>query len=192
MSDFAAWQTKSTPDRQQGRVCFDREAKADLLAVIARISDVAKPGMLDQPDEVETLAQQARDLDGVVEASTKTLTFARIPRRAWRELEQAHPATDEQKAINPRQTINPHTFEPAAAAICCVDPELTPEQAEWLYDFLPDDEWSAQVFGPIWVANKSGVEVPKGVSSIAGRLISELKSITAPSEESPLLSSEDV
>lgn len=192
MAEFAEWQDAATPDRQQGRVCFDREAKAELLAVIARISDVAKPGMLDQPDEVEALAQQARDLDSTVEAATKTLTFARIPRRRWRELEQDHPATDEQKAINPRQTINPHTFEPAAAAICCVDPELTSEQAEWLYDFLPDDEWSAQVFGPIWVANKSGVEVPKGVSSIAGRLISELRSITAASEESPSLSSEDV
>lgn len=189
---FADWQEAATPERQEGRVCFDREARTALLSCIKRLGEVTKNRqLLDNDDELDELESRIAELDAQVEESTKTFTFERIPRRRWRELEEAHPATDAQRKEDPRQTLDPDTFGPAVAAACCVDPGMTLEEAQWLQDFLPDGEWEREVLGPVMAANQTGAEVPKGAAGIAGKLITELRSISRQSAESPSRSSGD-
>lgn len=191
MDQFEQWRKDATPERQEGRVCLDREAKADLMSTLAELSEVMNPKLIDQPDTVEELAEEAKRLDAKVDESTRTFVFGRIPRGRWREIEDDHPASEHQRETNPKQQLDPDTFGPAVAAECCVEPGLTIEQAEWLADFLPDREWEEEVLGPILRANQTGSERPKGVSGIADRLISELRSITQPETGSPSRSSED-
>lgn len=190
MTDFAELREAATPERQTARVCLDREARTGLLDVLEQIGSLSNPRLLDGPDEYEALAEKAKELDAQVQASTKTLTFAKVPRRLWRELEEAHPATEVQRKANPKQTLDPDGFEIAVAAATAVDPEMSVEDAEWLRDLLPDSEWN-EVVGAVLAANQAGGQVPKGVTGIADRLITELKSITPPPTGSPSPSSED-
>ena len=194
MTDFDRWRTAATRPRATGHLCLDGEAQAQLLETLVELGDereMAK-GLLDGSDHVERLAERVKELDALVVESTRTFVFERIPRGAWRELEDAHPASDAQKAKNPKQTIDPESYEPALAAACCVDPGLSVEDAEWLRDFVTEDDWVGQVLGPVMRANKGGAKAPKGVSAIADRLITELRSTTRAPEVSPSPSSEDV
>lgn len=193
MTQFDEWRREATRPRSEGRVCLDGEAQLELaraLADLASAHEMAK-GLLDGPENAQLLAEKVKEADAKVQAATRTMVFERIPRREWIELEEAHPATEAQRKADERQTVDPTTHQPALAAACCVEPGMTLDDAEWLYDLLPDDEWNTQVLAPILRANKQGEQAPKDVSAIADRLISGLKSITARREESPSPSSED-
>lgn len=102
--------------------------------------------------------------------ATVTLTFDALPREKWRKLIEAHPATDEQQneyaLAQQRQGIPPSkmqrlawhadTFPPAAIAACAVDPELSVDDAQalWESDRYTDDELS-RILSAVLAANES-------------------------------------
>lgn len=190
---FAQWRQDATAVREPADVCFDREALQQLHEALETFGSLRQSavGLLDEPEAVAEQAERVKELDAQVQAETRRLWFTKIPRGQWREIEDAHPATDAQKEQDSTQTLDPDGFEPAIVSACCIDPGLTPDDATWLRDFLPEAEWRDTVLEAVFRANHRGSSVPKGVSGIADRLLSELKSITPPSEGSPSPSSED-
>ncbi len=189
---FAQWRQTATPVREPADVCFDREALQQLHEALEAFGSLKQSaaGMLDTPEKLQAQAERVKELDATVQAATRRLWFTKIPSGEWRAIEEQHPATDAQRELDPKQTIDPDTFEPAIVSACCADPGLTVDEATWLRDFLPIDEWEQTVLAAVHKANKAGSSVPKGVSGIADRLISELRSTTPPSEGSRSPSSE--
>jgi hypothetical protein len=192
VTDFADWKQQARGERVPVEVCMDREVLGEYERAIEDFGSARADakGMLDLPAAVTEAAERLRDLDDKVQQATRTFWMVKIPRGDWMDLEEAHPATDAQKEDNPKQRLDPETFEPAIVAACCDEPTLTVDDAIWLRDFLPGDEWY-RLIDAVGVANQRGSQVPKGASVIVGRLATELKSITPANEASLSPSSED-
>lgn len=189
---FDTWKADATEERIPVEICLDRALLGELSVLIDELADAkaVTVGMLEGPDGVLELEQRIVELNERRKAATKTLWFRSLPGHEWEALAAAHPPTAEQKELDARVDVNLETFQPAVVAACCVDPGLTVEQAVWLRDFLPRDEWM-RVWGAARRANVEGSSIPKSVSSIVDRLGSELSSIGAAELESLSQSSED-
>ena len=66
-----------------------------------------------------------------------------LPRKQYRELLETHPPADSDEKAD----WDAETFPPALIAASCVDPELTLEQAQQIWD-----EWEAAEAGPLFLA----------------------------------------
>jgi hypothetical protein len=78
--------------------------------------------------------------DGV----TADIRLRALPRRAYRELLDAHPARPED---GEKADWNADTFPPALIAASAIDPELAPEQAQKIWD-----EWELSEVGTLFLA----------------------------------------
>jgi hypothetical protein len=192
MGDFAAWQADATADEQAVAVCFNRALYRRFWEASDRLEQIHQPGMLTQTDEYLALAGEVVDLKRQVEAdqADHTFVFATVPYSQWAKLLEDHPATPEQKADNKYADHNPDTFQPVALAASCVEPGLTEDQAGWLREHLPRQEFERLV-GAVWTVNVGGSSIPKSVAGIVNRLDSELNSTMPQDMESPSPSSED-
>lgn len=95
-----------------------------------------------KPKPVQDLAHQVDDLWEQIKASEIEFKFQGIPYRDWTALIAAHPPTPQQRKRNDHVDHNPDTFEPAAIAASCVDPEMTPEDAAQIRELLPFDSYT--------------------------------------------------
>lgn len=122
--------------------------------------------------EAELEALRAEAEDSVVE-----FTFQEIPRKQYRALLDAFPDPDGKRRADD-ETIAPHLI-----AACCIDPEMTLDDAQAIWD-----EWSdvaaSTLYGAAIMVNEALTRVPFGVSATAKIPGSEPNSTTAPSEGS--------
>lgn len=110
-------------DRQvQDELKEMREASKDSLVGHGR------PPSADALAEVEARLDTERDV----------YVIEKVGQQRWIALQMAHPATD---AAHRRLGYNPMTFPPAALAASCVEPELTDDDAEWLFAELDQAQW---------------------------------------------------
>jgi hypothetical protein len=192
LSTFAKWKETATPDEVAVSVCLNRRLFREFQEASAELERARESGMLEQPEGVQTLAERVVALKEQVDAdqAEHTFVFATMPYGQWRELAEAHPPTDEQKADNRYLDFNPDTFPAAAVAASSISPELDEADGEWLRENLPRAEFD-RLFQAAMQANVGGSSIPLSVSGIVGRLSSELKSITAANGASPSPSSVD-
>lgn len=97
-----------------------------------------------------------------VAAATDVYRFVALGRHAFDELIRAHPPTDEDHADaratsgDPQAMAKFHgdSFGPALVAACCVDPELTVDDAKLIFD-----EWNhaetLELFAAAWAVNQT-------------------------------------
>lgn len=155
MSEFSEWQKESTPERKSVTVCFDRTLSSEWEAAEKA---AASPGKMlgEKPDaSLEELRQRVRE-------RSRTLVFASIGAKRWRDLLAGHPPTkDQRREQGALLDHNPETFPAAALVAACVEPGLTAEEAAWIMDELP-----LGVANRIWAAcleaNVSGSRDPFG------------------------------
>lgn len=211
MGEFSQWRAEATSERVPVEVVLDRGLLAELMAAVEKLSSerTAHAGMMHDPDEVKALAERVVELERSVREKTRTLWISRIPGPQWNDLLERHKASDEVKAkqreqlaeareVDPKAqldvSVDWDAFAPEAVAACCVEPELSVEDALWLRDGddkwpgLPDEQWQR-----LWMtcasAQTRGTTVPKHLSGIVATLASELNSTMPPAEESPSASS---
>lgn len=191
-ADFAAWKKQATPDEVSVGVVLDRRLYREFQDTVRLLEESRTEGMLEQPPEIRDLAEKLVDLKARIDRDRDdhTFVFQTISYDDWRAVAEAHPPTDAQKAEHKYIEYNPDTWPQAAVALACVSPELTVDDADWLRQNLPRQEWQRLVDGAIQ-ANVGGSELPKSASGTVRQLASVLKSTTPPSEGSPSPSSED-
>ncbi|GIH70346.1 hypothetical protein [Sphaerimonospora thailandensis] len=88
-----------------------------------------------------------------------------LPKRPWKALADQHPPreADRENGLD----YHADTFPLAALVACCIDPKMTPEQAERLVDeALTQGQWD-ELWMAIISVNKLKVNVPKSVSGSA-------------------------
>ena len=134
------------------------------------------PRLREQLDELRARAEQA----------AVRFTAQALPRKAYRELIEAHPPQPltkeqvEQKVRQGRWTTE--TFAPALITACFVEPVGVDGRVIW-------DEWDAGIaealFGMALMVNEEPPQVPSGARSTARAAASELSSTTAALEGSP-------
>lgn len=186
MADFKTWQAEATPDEVAVSVCFNRRLFREFNEASAALESAKVDGMLEQPADVEALARRVVELHERVKAdeAKHRFVFRTVPYSDWEKLVGEHPPTEEQRARNRYLDWNPDSFPLVAVAASCADPHLTADDAVWLREQLPREEFN-RLFDGAWQANVGGSSIPKSVSGTVARLGSALSSTTPASGESP-------
>lgn len=111
------------------------------------------------------------------DGGTAELKFRALPRRAYRDLLDAHPSTEE------GTDWNMETFPPALIAACSIDPVFTVEQATEMWE-----EWESGELGRMfllcWQLNENQTALSFGLPGSGRTTGSGKKSATAPSKAS--------
>lgn len=123
-------------------------------------SNLERARLLGESDSLEALQELVDRAKEAVEDTSVRMVFQSIGRKAYDALLMAHPPTEEQVAEfqdenrqkdgspgKGKPPYNIETFAPALIAASCVDPELTPEQVEELWD-----EWNSTELAELWMA----------------------------------------
>ncbi len=101
--------------------------------------------------------------DGDGEQVEVTMTYKAIGATAYDKLVAKHPPKAEQRVEG--ASFNIDTFAPALIAACCVEPELTMEQAKQLWE---SEDWSRGdvmvLFSRAVQLNNKGIDIPFNVT----------------------------
>lgn len=166
----------------------------------AKARELADPqGLATQVPLLETdLGRLTVEAD---EATTE-FTFQAISRTALEDLKRNHPPSEEQwlrykESVNDLPVLvalqqNPPEFDwltmaPALLAACAVDPKMTRDEAQVLWDELSDAE-AAQLFNAAWGVNAQAATRPFSGTDTAMTPSFGPSSTTPESEASPSLS----
>lgn len=177
MSSVADILAARKPRQQRVRFLFD----GDLAAELDRTRQALRSALVDQSalasDEVSTLRQKLSDLESAADAATVEFVFAAIGRARLDELKAQNPPTEEMWAryrervkANPLMTppeFDPEAMAPALIAASCVDPSMTVDEAQKLWDELSDGE-AARLFEAAWNVNSQGSDRPLSKTAISG------------------------
>lgn len=121
------------PATKKLQIILDPEAYEAYEEAQALLSEATAENRTEREEALE--AAKERLSDAVV-----TMKFQSVGRKRYDEIIDAHPATEEQKAQAKKQGIeetpsyNLETFPPALVAASLVEPDLTLEDVQELYD----------------------------------------------------------
>jgi hypothetical protein len=130
------------------------------------------------------LAEAIAEAETEMEACTVTITVATVSQRTWADLLLKHPPSPSQR----REGLDhdPAGLQIAAVSACAIDPEITPLQAEQLYDTLPSGEWT-RLWLAIFGLNATATPHPKLLA--ASELLRASEPLARPSDPAPLAGS---
>lgn len=198
------WLSEATNEEIPVPVCFNRALLAEFEACVLEHQQLVERrknsrklfgeagGLMHEDREDDTVAQRLTELHEAIEQDKAKHTFiiCKFPYDEFRLVLEAHPPTPEQRAQSPFLDHNPDAAAPELVAASCKHPAMTVEHARAVRESLPEHEWG-KLYEAAMRVNRTGVVIPKGVSSTVERLASELKSTTPAPEASPSASSED-
>lgn len=113
-----------------------RELLAELEQAVAEYAD-----NILKPQHVQDLGRKVNEAANAVHEAELEFRFRAMPGRKWLDLVAQHPLTAQQRKDGATGGWNPDTFEPAALAASCVDPEMTVEQAAEMRSMLLFDTY---------------------------------------------------
>ena len=129
--------------------------------------------------ELPALERRIQELEASIISNASEFTFEAIGRRRLQEFKEAHPPSAAQwleykelVEANPYNPPNPPKFDDKAIMVpliaeSAVDPAMTLEEAEELWDTLSDGE-AAQIQEAVWTVNQEAATVPLSGSGIGG------------------------
>lgn len=110
------------------------------------------------------VAERMEALREEIAGSIATFRMRALPRKRWRELIKANPPQEGDPA-----DVDEESFVLGMIAACCLEPQMTEEQATALRDdALTDGQWQ-ELANAAWALNKNMVEVPLSIAA-ASRL----------------------
>lgn len=117
------------------------EALAEARILLARAESMARS---DSPEDEAKVAEAKAAVDKAekqVEAATVVFRFRSVGRDAWRKIKEEHPPTEAQRAAVKKEfgpdaepEWNTDTFPAVAISATCVEPAMTVEQVQELFD----------------------------------------------------------
>ncbi len=130
--------------------------------------------------EVDALRAEVDAATAALEAKQVAFTFEGVGRQQWAKLLGDYPLTDDERALGLEVGT---AFTVHAIATTCVSHELTPDDAEWLWENLDEAEWT-KLWQACLIANYGQMIRPKSVAASALRLTSAPSWLTALHEAS--------
>jgi hypothetical protein len=121
---------------------------------LARLTDERENRIPQAPK----LQAELDELEQDIHEAAVPFRFRAMPRKAYRELIEAHPDPAGEKRWNDE------TFPPALIAACAVDPEMTLEQATTVYEKW-DENQASTLFATAYIVNEGETKVPLAATS---------------------------
>lgn len=119
---------------------------------------------------------EALRVEAEAETAAVAFKFGELPRKQWRDLIDTHRSED------PARRWDENTFAPAAIAASCLEPQISADEAQTIWD-----EWGTShgyvLFSAAVMVNEETPKVPFSVTDTAANRDSQRSSTTAPPEE---------
>jgi hypothetical protein len=125
---------------------------------LTELSDTWEPDSLASVNPGEKIAKQIGAARQRMQKSGVEFRMRALGAQAWSDLVAAHPPKDQAQAWDPA------TFPRALVSSCCVDPVMTAEQADDLFEVLNQGQRSALMQAAFEV-NAEATSVPFSVSA---------------------------
>lgn len=164
-TDFSEVMAAATPREETVELCVDGALNSTFESLERRLRAFAdwKPNALEDEDP---RLEIAREMEGVREQMRKhsfVFTMRAISAKQWSDLMAAHPGRPEIA-----ESFNQLTFPSALIAVCCVDPVMSVEQVDALFERLNEGQRNL-LFSSAWVANHGGdVPFSRAASELLG------------------------
>lgn len=139
---------KKRPTTIECQIALDADvAEAHALALtayeMAKMTAADNPGQKSAKDALRAAETALRAAEDEAVEAVVAFKFQGISRADWESLIDEHQATRDQKEkarlVDQAAPWNDDTFPPALVAACCVDPEMTYEQAQSMWK---SDRWN--------------------------------------------------
>lgn len=198
------WRAQGSPQEIEVGICLNRELLTEFDRLMrAHDAEMERRkqrrkllgeagGMMKGEDKADDdIARRLAECYEAIKADEEehVFRFRKMDYHVYRKMMEEHPATDEQKRLNPYARYDDDVVEPMLVACSCVDPKMEPADAEALRNDLPIEPWDRLVKGAAQA--NGGPDLPKEVRSIVDRLSSELRSTSPAEPASPSRSSAD-
>ena len=160
MSDIKAILKKVKPVQAEARICLDGELFRDRDRVNEELEalDGWESASLSDADPRTALLAIKAEIEAQMRAGMQTFTFKSIGDKASSDLLAKHPSPVDDKG-NEKYAFNPTTYPVALVAAAAVDPLMTPEDAEALFDILNLAQRNT-LFNAAYGANHRGPDIP--------------------------------
>jgi hypothetical protein len=137
---------QAKPRERTVQVCI----RGDLASEVERLTDeLSKVSQDWQPESIadehpgRRLAVELQKARAEARAAEQPFVLRYIGDRAYHDLLAAHPSD------NDNELFDDHTFPKALIAASCVDPQMTPEQADELFEVINQGE-QKKLFDAAW------------------------------------------
>ena len=134
-------------------VCLDANLRAQHRSMEKQLQEAHRETGKSGDARRRELAEQIRDLEGRMQAATVTFHIRGLSAYDRDEWLAAHPPRE-----GKQEAFNPVAGEPALVAACCVDPQMSAEDAAELRKKLGGD-WD-RLAKAAWDASTEGSSVP--------------------------------
>lgn len=105
------------------------------------------------------VAERMEEVHREIAEHTHIFQFRAMPRRAFRDLQEAHPPREADQ-LDVAMGFSVDGLQAPLISACCVDPVMSIEQTEALLDVLSDGQ-IMELFGAALALNRNRVDLPK-------------------------------
>jgi hypothetical protein len=160
MSDIKAILKKVKPVQAEAKICLDGELFRDRDRVQEELDalDGWESTSLSDVDPRTKAQAILAAIEQKMRDETQTFTFKSIGDKASSDLLAQHPSPKNDKGED-KYAFDPATYPVALVAAASVDPLMSPEDAEALFDILNLAQRNA-LFNTAYAANTRGLDIP--------------------------------
>ncbi|OLT24420.1 hypothetical protein BJF79_13845 [Actinomadura sp. CNU-125] len=141
--------------------------RGDLAVEFERLeTDLAEAREAEERDDslaaggqAREIAEQIEDLRQTMQDHTHTFRLRALPRKKWRDLLEEHPPRED-NAADTQFGVNNATFPTVLIAASCLDPVMTEQQVDQLFEVLTEGQM-LELYGAALALNRGSVNVPK-------------------------------
>lgn len=161
MPDFSEILKRAKPREKSVFLCLAGNEVAEVERLerqLTELSDTWQPDSLAGANPGEKIARQIKAARDRMRKAEVEFKLRALGDRAWSDLVAAHPSK------NKNEAWDPETFPKALLAKCCIDPVMTADQVEELFEVLNEGQRGELVQGGYDV-NAEATSIPFSVSA---------------------------
>lgn len=146
---------KAKPREHTVRMCVAGDAAAEYDRLEAQLSSTAQwqPQSMAEANPSSAIAERMVAVQEQMREAEVDFTFRALGKLAWSDLVAEHPSSTE------GELFDPETLAPALVAACAVDPEMTREDVDELFETL-NMRQRQQLTEAAWHVNGEATSVP--------------------------------
>lgn len=172
LRSFEEIRKQATAREAEVSICVAGDLAADADRLTAALDAIdrrrAGPGAsLADGAERAQLVEELEEVRELMRSAEVPFRFRALPRTEFSALIAAHPG-------GPDQNWNPDTLPPALIAASSLNPKLTLEQVEELFEVFNDDQ-RGDLYAAAWRANTSAVSIPSSRVASASPSLSDAR-----------------
>ncbi|CBG73141.1 hypothetical protein SCAB_61201 [Streptomyces scabiei 87.22] len=155
MPDIKDILAKAKPREHTVPICLAGDVAAEverLEAELAATSSWQQQSLAEANPGIE-IAEKIKDARERMAAAEVPFTFRALGAKAWSDLVAEHPGK------TPEEAWDDETLAPALVAACAIDPVMTPEDVDALFETLNLGQ-RQELINAAWSVNSEGTSVP--------------------------------